>query len=97
MINAKAKLEDKDFTMAKNYKISIADIEESEFDIDFILENLSNKKFTRVPVIEDVEVAVSSNKTIENGQLAVLKTTALPVGMPIVKALLKEKNNQLKN
>lgn len=86
MINAKAKLEDKDFTMAKNYEISIADIDESEFDIDFILENLSNKKFTRVPVIEDVEVAVSSNKTIENGQLAVLKTTTPLAEMPIVKA-----------
>lgn len=86
MINATAKLEAKDFTMPKQYEISIADIDESEFDIEEILENLSNKKFTRVPVIEDVEVAVSSNKTIENGQLAVLKTTTLPAEMPIVKA-----------
>lgn len=76
MINAKAKLNEKDFSVAKNYEISIADIDESEFDVEFILENLSDKKFIRVPVVEDVNVTVNSNKTIEDGQLAVLKASA---------------------
>lgn len=76
MINAKAKLDAKDFSMAKNYEISISNVDESEFDVEFILDNLSDKKFVRVPVIEDVNVTVNSNKTIEDGQLAVLKNTS---------------------
>ena len=88
MINAKAKLNEKDFSMAKNYEISIADIDESEFDIEFILDNLSSKKFIRVPVVEDVNVSANSNKTIENGQLAVLKASAAET--KVVKAVNKE-------
>lgn len=84
VINAKAKLNEKDFSMAKNYEISISNVDESEFDVEFILENLSDKKFVRVPVIEDVNVTVNSNKTIEDGQLAVLKNTASEV--KVVKA-----------
>ena len=90
MINATAKLEAKDFTMPKQYEISIADIDESEFDIEEILENLSNKKYKRLPVIESMSVTVDNNKTIVDGQLAVFKAD----GARTVKAASKEEGEE---
>lgn len=74
MMKAKAKLDVKDFTIAKHYDISMADITEEEFDVDTILSTLSNKKFVRVPMIESLTVETDSNNVVEDGQLAVLKT-----------------------
>ena len=76
MIQATAKIDDKDFSTPREYDITITKIEENKFDVEHILENLSNKKFTRLPVIEEVNVTVDNNKTIENGQLAVIKFDA---------------------
>lgn len=77
MIQATAKLDNKDFSTPREYKITIGDIKDKAFDIEHILANLSDKKYTRLPVIDKVNVTVDNNKIIENGQLAVIKSGAL--------------------
>lgn len=75
MMSANAKLEEKDFSMPRNYEITISNVDEEEFDIDEILENLSNKKYMRLPVVESTEVSSAAAKSLGDGQLAILKGT----------------------